>query len=65
MAHLISLSDERQRRKPQQVRCGKCSGRMMFSDTFVASDGRPWKIYRCDPCRNFEWKSGLPQADLQ
>jgi DNA-directed RNA polymerase subunit RPC12/RpoP len=63
MSDVISLTEERLRRRPQPVRCSKCSGRMTFSEGFVASDGRPWKIYRCAPCKNFEWKAGLPQTD--
>jgi hypothetical protein len=56
MSEIISLSAERQRRHAQPIRCCKCSGRMVFFDTFVGSDRRPWMIYRCDPCKNFEWK---------
>jgi len=64
MAQLISLSDERQRRRPQPVLCSKCSRRMSLSESLVAADGRRWKIYTCERCKNFEWRAALPQTDL-
>ncbi len=63
MAQLISLSKERQLRRPLPVLCNRCGRRVMLSENFVASDGRPWKVYKCESCNSYEWKSAKPHID--
>jgi threonine dehydrogenase-like Zn-dependent dehydrogenase len=63
MAEVVSLVRERERLRPSRVSCNKCSERMVLTEYFVAADGRPWKIYKCSRCKNYEWRCSAPRND--